>query len=536
MTLALLLTAATGAWAQSTFQVKELTADMVSGWTATDNTPFNLSDIPGFVQFISLDEAKAWADVPSSGRVSLIYKFKDGELYCVDFVNGQLDNPATSTLTAHKAAYNRIHGSAGPDWTFKIYYTTATPFAITWSAATPNTASIAAMPAGNVTVSVDYFAQAELAESGAPAAIADVPANTDEPIVTPGTVANIGTSEVKQGTLMYFVSQSTGETAPEAPDYDDDGWSEDVPTANGLAQGKAYVWYYIKGAEPDQVTDRTDDNTRNDSDIMPLGTTGFVTLDAEPTYDVSLNKTDLAEGEPAKWSAKSTNVAEVNLGTNDLKGVKKSETVTVTYTGSKKVIGVKAEKKAKAPTPTLAEATAEDYGKVVCAAGHLHDAKTAVPSGCTAVGILGKVTSTGHGLILALKNAEQQTWNTINGWTSASYAGTTLKVLPDDAARGTNLASYTTLGETTVSNWAVAQKSDYEAIFTNLGSTKNSGGKTYDNNVNAYIITGVGGTAMSGTYWSATQDDDYDAWYFLASYWDNDYKTYTYYVRPVLGF
>ncbi len=58
------------------------------------------------------------------------------------------------------------------------------------------------------------------------------------------------------------------------------------------------------------------------------------------------------------------------------------------------------------PYPLLSTATTADYGKVVCAAGHLHDAKTAVPAGCTAVGILGKVTSTGHGLILALAYVE----------------------------------------------------------------------------------------------------------------------------------
>ena len=85
----------------------------------------------------------------------------------------------------------------------------------------------------------------------------------------------------------------------------------------------------------------------------------------------------------------------------------------------------------------LSAATAEDIGKVVCADGHLHTAKTAVPAGCTAVGILGKVTETGCGLILALKDATSQTWNTINGWTSVTtYAGTTLKVLPDAAAHG----------------------------------------------------------------------------------------------------
>ena len=188
-------------------------------------------------------------------------------------------------------------------------------------------------------------------------------------------------------------------------------------------------------------------------------------------------------------------------------------------------------------TRVLAEATAEDKGKVVCAAGHLHTAKTAVPAGCTAVGILGKVTETGHGLILALQNATSQTWDTINGWTSVTtYAGTTLKQLPDDTARG-SLASYTTLGSTTVSNWCVAQKSDYKAIFVNLGSTTgDSEGKTYDGNVNAYITTGVGGTAISGSYWSATEGDHIIAWYFASIYWYYSNKKYSSSVRPVLGF
>lgn len=194
-----------------------------------------------------------------------------------------------------------------------------------------------------------------------------------------------------------------------------------------------------------------------------------------------------------------------------------------------------------APAPTytlLSAATTSDYGKVVCAAGHLHDAKTAVPAGCTAVGILGKVTETGHGLILALKDATAQNWNTINGWTSVtSYAGTTLKLLPDDAARGTNLTSYTTLGETAVSNWAVAQYSDYKAIFENLGSkTGDSDGMTYDFYVNDYITIGVGGTEISGEYWSASEYGGGDAYFFHSSCWSPAEETTSFSVRPVLGF
>ena len=112
-------------------------------------------------------------------------------------------------------------------------------------------------------------------------------------------------------------------------------------------------------------------------------------------------------------------------------------------------------------------------------------------------------------------------------------------MLPDDAARGTNLTSYTALGSTAVSNWAVAQKSDYEAIFINLGSIKSDeDGYTYDANVNAYITTGVGGTAITGDYWSATKYKfiDNTAWNFGSDRWGFYVMSESLSVRPVLGF
>ena len=190
----------------------------------------------------------------------------------------------------------------------------------------------------------------------------------------------------------------------------------------------------------------------------------------------------------------------------------------------------------------LSSATAEwDLGAVACSDGNLYMEKKAAPSGKTAVGIVGNVTATGHGLILALKDATEQTWNTINGWTSVTtYAGTTLKVLPNNAARG-SLTSYTKLGSTNVSNWAVGQKSDYEAIFTNLGSTTSDfDGTTFDGNVNAYITTGVGGDAFGASpmyyYWCATDHNEEGGWIFSSICFEGDYRTNTNSVRPVLGF
>lgn len=192
---------------------------------------------------------------------------------------------------------------------------------------------------------------------------------------------------------------------------------------------------------------------------------------------------------------------------------------------------------------TLSAATSDYIGSVVCSDGNVYRAKTAVPSGKTAIGIVGKVTETGHGLILALQDAASQNWNTINGWPSVTtFAGTTLKQLPEEALG--SLKIYTLLFHSLsdlipVSSWCVAQKSDYEEIFVNLGSKIfDQDGYTYDSNVNAYITTGVGGTAISGDYWSATESKVFDeyAWNFRSNNWFICQKNLSYNVRPVLGF
>ena len=383
------------------------------------------------------------------------------------------------------------------------------------------------MPGGNVTLEPEYYPQAAL--TAEPTAINDVPATTDGAIVKAGTVANIGSTTTAQGTVMYYVSPTALDDAALLA-LAADAWTADVPTAAHLAQGQAYVYYYVRGNDSD-----TDEENFNDGDILAANAL-TVTIAAEPTYDVTY-----AEGtqDADKWTVKAG--TDGSFQSLPLKGVKAGTKVKLKYDGDRSMLkGVKAVKKGAAPAPdpvALSAVTADYIGSVVTSDGNVYPAKTAVPAGKTAVGILGKVTETGHGLILALNDAPSQEWNTIDNWTSASYAGTTLKVLTD-AARGTNLTSYTTLGETTVSNWAVAQKIDYEAIFTNLGSTTgDSDGTTYDANVNAYITTDVGGTAISGEYWSATMKNGDLAWYFSGSYWNyQGFKSDSRSVRPVLGF
>ena len=209
------------------------------------------------------------------------------------------------------------------------------------------------MPAGNVTVSVNYFPQAAFAMSTdatpvalAPKASTSARANTDDPLIEGGTVAGIVDGEALleegQGTLLYhFSATQLDAVALEALTATD--WTDKVPTADGLAEGTVYVYYYIKGADELPGINPGAKFTFSDSDIQELA----VTVLPEPTYTV-----EFAEGTPesGKWTA-SPNAA------------KKGQQVTVTYEGPRKVMGVKAEKTAAAATdlsPINANYTASD--------------------------------------------------------------------------------------------------------------------------------------------------------------------------------
>ena len=236
------------------------------------------------------------------------------------------------------------------------------------------------MPGGNVTLEPDYYPQATAAEGAVTAADADARATTDDPLVKVDATKLTGAKK-----LMYFVSNS-GTTAPA---YDAEGWTDQLPTAEGFTQqGIVYVWYYPVGTD-EGVDGAT--ATYSDGDICATALT--VTIGAAPTYAVTF-----AEGvnpEPP---------AEPEWTASPAAGVTKGQTVTVTYTGSKKVIGVKAEK--KAATKTLAEATLEDIGKIAGADGNIYDSKAdAEAANTTAVAMIayvGTASDCAHGLAIAL--------------------------------------------------------------------------------------------------------------------------------------
>ena len=538
MTLALLITAVTGAWAE----------DLSETITTTTQNKYTYTGEHFKIECGVSTGDGCWLGYVGNYSVT-ITPLADEKIIKVEMVVGKVSgtivsstgtisgsNSVGSTLTLNDvdATTITLSRSGGGKWdyaalkSFTIYY--EIPLA---TLAADGLSATFTMPASDVTA--EYTLVRDMQDEANPVAFSGLPSSGN-------IVVKKGDDGKYQPAEALTIQLIDPLAAAEA---------QNIIRADGITV-KVLV-----GAENELgAIDFNDDETTMTLDAFLADMTpGYYRITAEPTdenspYDGTVYSSEFTVVEQYDLTVKPANdfskgkIDAVTVGTETV--TPDATTGEATKTGIAPGTEVKLKAKRgyviekvevkKTVIPMLNAATTENIGMVVCNKGHLHDAKTAVPDGCTAVGIIGKVTDTGHGLILALKNATSQTWNTINGWASASYAGTTLKVLPDAAALGTNLTSYTTLGETTVSNWAVAQKSDYETIFTNLGSTRNSGGMTYDNNVNAYITTGVGGTAMSGTYWSATQDDDSDAWYFQAGSWYNEYKTDTWYVRPVLGF
>ena len=238
-----------------------------------------------------------------------------------DMFNGCTHLPGANTATV------RDHTMAKPttEGGFLTYNAPAGTVTVDWNKATKT--GTFSMPGGNVELEPEYYPQAAL--TAVPTAINDVPATTDGAILKAGTVATIGSTEQAQGTVMYYVSPTALDDAALLA-LAADQWKADVPTAESLAQGQAYVYYYVRGNDSD-----TDDETFSDGDILAANAL-TVTIAAAPTYAVTF-----AEGtpEPDKWSAQPNS------------DVTKGQTVTVTYTGTKKVLGVKAEKKAAPAGP-----------------------------------------------------------------------------------------------------------------------------------------------------------------------------------------
>ena len=259
--LALLCLTATGAWAQATFGVKEITPDMVpSDWNG-DNSGVTADDLAkwGFVE-ITEAEAKTWTGAPQQVEVRLIYSISSG-CKSVDWAGGNISG-FTYSFT-HRVIYNLV---CDPQYSssYDVYITTEPPIEVTpvaEPAANTNQWTFD-MPASDVELTPIYAPVAQWATESdvelLPTAAEGIFAGTTDPIIVEGTVAP------GQGIVMYAVTSTNQATAPELSAF-----SATVPTAENIADEGAdvLVWYYIKGADAPDGQEATAENTFNDSEI-----------------------------------------------------------------------------------------------------------------------------------------------------------------------------------------------------------------------------------------------------------------------------
>ena len=94
--LALLCLTATGAWAQTAFIMKEVTADMVPTTWNGDETTITVDDLPGFIS-VDKDAAKAWTGAPSDAYVTIFYSV-NGTLFSeLNYDKGNGPNEGTGS-------------------------------------------------------------------------------------------------------------------------------------------------------------------------------------------------------------------------------------------------------------------------------------------------------------------------------------------------------------------------------------------------------------------------------------------------------
>lgn len=474
----------------------KLTTVDLSGWNtekvATISSLFNGCSELTTVDLSSWNTAKVWSTsymFYNCSKLENIYvgdgwstaavTSGDNMFYgCTKLLSMNTANPATNKTNAHTGdgGYLKVKPAApsGPE--------------VAWDKATKT--GTFTMPGGNVTLEPEYYPQATVADGGVTAADADARATTDDPLVKVDATKLTGAKK-----LMYFVSNS-GTTAPA---YDAEGWTDQLPTAEGFTQqGIVYVWYYPVGID-EGVDGAT--ATYSDGDICLQSITARIA--AAPTYAVTF-----ADGtDPNEWTA--SPAADVTKG----------QTVTVTYTGTKKVIGVKAEKKAAAAPKDAKDATAEDLGKVIGADGNIYDdADAATAANTTAVAMIAYVGSETsddtytHGLAIALADESgTMNWNTAKSTCEGKSAVTGAK-------------------------WKLPSQDEWKQMFG-----ANGGNNESYTSLNTAITT-AGGTALQefGNYWSSTPSDEDGAWSVGLSgggaYWYDDNVDFVNRVRACLAF
>ena len=326
MTLALLLTAVGGAWADETplltIESKDYTSFLGGsktfdnkvtvtfsnsvyndgdeyGWYAAGGTP-SLLTVAGTNGY-TITSCKFYTKAGTAetgytikGESPSVY-LSQGQVYTDDSKSVSIGSIGITKIEVYSAAAS---SASGPTIDVK------------WDAKAQT--GTFEMPGSDVVLTPIYASTAVFATDGnqvlIPTAIEGIYAESTDAIVKAGTVAKIGETENPQGTLMYAVTSTNEAKAPELTAF-----SATLPTAKDItAAGDVYVWYYIKGADAPEGETATAENTFNDSEICetPL------------TVTVLNNKFDI------QFKAANANTIEAGKATVTVGGTDKTSAVT----------------------------------------------------------------------------------------------------------------------------------------------------------------------------------------------------------------
>ena len=292
MTLALLLTAVTDAWAQTETLLTTITP------TAKEQASYSTANVATVSFSYTANGSSAYKDDWGWWGYGWIATVTAAEGYTItkcifydDANRTATDSEAPFVVeTTEEDKTPRINGTpidGGNMWSkginkIEVYgYKSEPTIDVKWDPATKTGNFV--MPAYDVEIAPIYAPVAQWAKvenvDQLPTAIEGIYAGTENAIVNAGTVAKIGETENPQGTVMYAVTSTNQATAPALTAF-----SADVPTAKEIkTAGDVKVWYYIKGADTPEGEEATAENTFNDSEIC-----------AEPiTVTVLSNKFDI---------------------------------------------------------------------------------------------------------------------------------------------------------------------------------------------------------------------------------------------------
>ena len=331
MTLALLLTAVTGAWAISDPNAVYWDYQTWAEWKENVTT-----HTVGDITITATGSGKVYQSTSSGEPLALQAGANDAITFTsngkpfagIAIMTDDELNVAGWTYNSSTRSYEwsgepttsvTLSGcDINADYIIFTFGTAEAPLTVAWTASTKT--GTFAMPGSDVVLTPIYAKAAAFATTGTgseaktqlPEAAEGVIAGTDAPLIKEGTgiVAFAGEStEATQGTLMYAI----GTSATEAPAFDAaNKWSATVPTAKTVADDGAdvLVWYYIQGADAPEGEAATLDNTFSDTEPACL------------TVQVLSNKFDI------QLNAANANTIEAGKATVTVAGTDKTSAVT----------------------------------------------------------------------------------------------------------------------------------------------------------------------------------------------------------------